>query len=398
MLTLKRLIIPVVLLALMGGYVTYAFAQPLGVLTPTVTYTNTYKATPVSLAWPSYGQAAIGAVGYGVIATNGPQKPIPTASTIKILTALAVLKEQPLLPGQQGPDIIINQTDVDSYNKYVAENGSVAKVALGEQISEYQALQALLLPSANNMAETLARWAFGSLDGYNTAANQLAIDLGMTDTAVTDPSGFLPSTVSSARDLTILGINAMRSPVISQIVSQKSAVIPVQGTIYNVDRVLGQDGVIGIKTGNNDQDLGAFLFAAAHDVSGHTVTIVGAVMDASSLGAAMNDSLPLIRSAGQGFSLTTVAKAGDVMGHYNVPWGNPVNAVVQKDIDVISWKGDDLKTSVGLSKLHAPVSTAKNIGALAVQNSLDNSNANVPVVLSQPIVQPSWSWRLEHVF
>jgi D-alanyl-D-alanine carboxypeptidase (penicillin-binding protein 5/6) len=45
-------------------------------------------------------------------------------------------------------------------------------VQLGEELSEYQALQALLLPSANNIAETLARWAFGSIDAYNAYANQ----------------------------------------------------------------------------------------------------------------------------------------------------------------------------------------------------------------------------------
>ena len=38
----------------------------------------------------------------------------------------------------------------------------MASVAAGEQISQYQALQAMLIPSANNVADSLARWAFGS--------------------------------------------------------------------------------------------------------------------------------------------------------------------------------------------------------------------------------------------
>jgi D-alanyl-D-alanine carboxypeptidase (penicillin-binding protein 5/6) len=395
---LKRSIIPIVVLAVIAGYVAYAFTRPLPTLQPTVTYSKTTNAAAVSLPWPGYGEEAVGAVGYGVLATNGPQTPLPTASTIKILTALAVLKEKPLVLGEQGPTIIITQADVDSYNKYVAEDGSVARVAVGEQISEYQALQALLLPSANNMAETLARWAYGSIDGYATAANQLAVQLGMTATTVTDPSGFLPSTASSAHDLTVLGLNAMQDPVIAQIVGQATAVIPVQGTIHNVNQFLGEDGIIGIKTGNNDQDLGVYLFAAKHDVSGHSITIVGTVMDAQDLGTAMYDSLPIIRATGQSFSLTTVAKAGDVVGHYDVPWSKPVNAVVEKDISIITWDGDALKTSVGLAKLHAPVSTSKDIGALAVQNSLDKSNSSTPVVLDQPIAKPSWIWRLTHAF
>jgi len=307
-------------------------------------------------------------------------------------------KQQPLSLGEQGPAITIAQADVDSYNKYVAEYGSVARVAVGEKISEYQALQALLLPSANNMAETLARWAFGSIDSYNTAANQLATALGMTATTVTDPSGFLPSTVASAHDLTILGINAMQNPVIAQIVGQTSAVIPVQGTIHNVNQFVGEDNIVGIKTGNNDQDKGVFLVAATHNVSGHTITIVGTVMDAQDLGTAMYDSLPVIRAAGDDFSLTTVAKAGDVIGHYDVPWSKPVSAVVAKDMSVITWDGDALETSVGLAKLHAPTSTTKNTGALAVQNSLDKSHASTSIVLDQPITKPGWLWRLTHAF
>jgi D-alanyl-D-alanine carboxypeptidase (penicillin-binding protein 5/6) len=130
--------------------------------------------------------------------------------------------------------IPIGLLDIDSYNSFVAKEGSVVGVALGEHITEYQALQALLLPSANNMADTLARWAFGSVDAYNKYANNYAKQLGLSSVRVTDPSGYDVTTVASAHDLTVLGSLAMMNPVFAEIVAQPSAKIPVQGTIYTV--------------------------------------------------------------------------------------------------------------------------------------------------------------------
>lgn len=393
-----KLLILLVCVVVIACYSVYALSRPIPGLVATLSPLPAKPATTVTLPWPNYGESAVGAVGYGVLATSGTQMPIPTASTIKILTALAVLKQYPLTPGNQGPTITLSQADVDSYNKYVAEDGSVVKVQVGEQISEYQALQAMLLPSANNMAETLARWAYGSIDTYNTAANQLAIQLGMTATTVTDPSGFLPTTISTAKDMTILGETAIQNPLIASIVSQTSATIPVQGAIYNVNQVLSQDGIIGIKTGNSDQDAGVFLFAATHDVGGHNITIVGTIMNAQDLGTATHDSLAVITSTGQDFALSTIIHSGDVLGSYSSPWQKQVAMVAQKDVSVVSWQGSPITSIVSLNKESASLAPNTIVGTITVRNGLDNSKTSVPVVLKQAILKPGWVWRLEHAF
>ena len=59
-------------------------------------------------------------------------------------------------------------------------------IAAGEQLTERQALQALLLPSANNIAAVLARWAAGSADRFVARMNATARSLGMTHTRYTD--------------------------------------------------------------------------------------------------------------------------------------------------------------------------------------------------------------------
>lgn len=389
----RRYLVALLVVLLTGSYTGYALTQPLEALSPSTTFSYSRPATTVPLSWPSYGEAAIGAAGFGVLATHGDESPLPTASVIKVMTALAVLHEHPLALDEAGPSITLTQADIDSYNKYVAENGSVVHVVIGEQLSEYQALQALLLPSANNIAETLARWAFGSIDNYNTYVNQYAEQLGMLHTTITDPSGFLPTTVSTPRDLVVLGETALANAVIAQIVSQSTATIPVQGTIRNVNVLLGQDGLIGIKTGNNDQDLGCYLFASTQPVGDTAVTIVGVVMDGPSLGRAMRDSLPLIRSAAKGFSVATVAAAGTTVGTYQAPWQSSAQAAASGDLSFAAWNGTDVHASVVLQPVKAPAKAGTKVGTIMIDAGSTHAEA---VVLRQPLGAPSIFWRLTH--
>lgn len=264
---------------------------------PTQPFVGTIKTD--NLPWPDYGEAAIGAEGYNVVAHND-QAPMPTASVAKVMTALAVLKKMPLNTGEQGPTITLTQQDEDIYNYYSTHDGSLVAVSVGENISEYQALEAMLLPSGNNMADTLADWAFGSVDAYSSYANSLAASYGLTDSDFTSASGYPPSTVSTAQDLVKLGEVALQNPVIAQIVAEQSADIPVAGSISNTNTLLGTDGIDGIKTGNSDQDEGAFMGSRTVTLpDGRTIQLVSVVMDAPSLDEALSDSVSLLDTAAQ---------------------------------------------------------------------------------------------------
>ena len=90
---------------------------------------------PSNLPWPSSGEAAVGLSNGTVIQSHGAQKPVPTASVAKLITALAVLKKYPLSVGQSGPLITIDATDYGFYTKYIAEQGSVVPVYSGEHLT-----------------------------------------------------------------------------------------------------------------------------------------------------------------------------------------------------------------------------------------------------------------------
>lgn len=388
--------IVVVLLGYSGLVV--AHAPALGLQPQTVQPPAAQTTTQDNLAWPTYGQAAVGAEGYGVLATHGTQKAVPTASTAKMMLALAVLKVQPLEPGQTfKPIITLTQHDVDIYNDFVAKDGSVALVQAGEQISEYQALQALLLPSANNMADSLAIWAFGSISNYTTYANNLASQLGLSSLHVDDPSGFSPLTVSDAQDLAQLSLLAMQNPVFAEIVAQPSATIPVAGTIYNVNGLLGKDNIVGVKTGNTDQAGGVFVVAATREINGKTLTVVAVVMGGPNLDRAMLDSVPLVTSARKNFVSQTLLPKDSVAGSYTVPWsGHKIPLTTTTDLSLIVWKGAPVTTTSTLQNMVAPLDKGATVGSITTKTT--GASDKVSIVAAESIHSPSVWWRLTHPF
>ncbi len=353
-----------------------------------------FKSQPktVSLSWPNYGQAAIGADGYGVLDTHGTQTPVPMASITKVVTALAVLKQRPLTPGNQGGTITITPSDVASYNDYVAKGGSVIRVTQGEQLSEYQALQALMLPSANNMADTLVRWAFGSTNAYVKYANTYLGTIGLKSTTVADASGFSDQSVSTASDLTTLGLLSINNPVLRDIVSQKSAELPVAGTVNSTNWMLSSDGIVGIKTGNTDQAGGCYLFASKKNVSGEDLTLVGAIMGAPDLTTAISDSRPLIDSAANSFTKETAATAGQIVGTYATAWGDTANVLSKKTITLLTWNSRQVVTDINIDQNKVSVKNGENAGTITAV-AWDKKSTG-PLVVSGNLSPPSWSWRL----
>jgi len=154
----------------------------------------------------------------------------------------------------------------------------VVSIVPGEQLTERQALQALLLPSANNIAAVLARWDAGSENRFVARMNDAAHSLGMTRTRYTDPSGYDDATVSTAADQVRLVDRAMRLPVFASIVATQSATLPVVGTVHNTNALLGHSGFVGVKTGSTDAAGGCFAFRAIRWIDGKPTTITGVVL------------------------------------------------------------------------------------------------------------------------
>jgi serine-type D-Ala-D-Ala carboxypeptidase (penicillin-binding protein 5/6) len=229
-----------------------------------------------TIAWPASGVSAASISGIGVLPGPGASQPVPIASVAKVMTAYIILRDYPLGAGEPGPPIVVQPGEAAAYAAQARNGDSLVAVTAGEQLTERQALEALLMPSADNMAWILARWDAGSQAAFTAQMNTTARRLGMSDTHYTDPSGLSASTISTAADQVRLGMAAMSEPALAHIVALRSAVIPVAGIVRNTNALLGQDGIAGLKTGSDTAAGGCILLAAWQQARGHHTLIVAA--------------------------------------------------------------------------------------------------------------------------
>ena len=228
--------------------------------------------------WPAYGQAAFVRSGQPRLHAGPNQHVAAIASVAKVMTAYVVLRDHPLAIGQDGPTLTLSDSDVADTDRRRGNEESIVPVAAGEELSERQALLALLLPSANNIAAVLARWDAGSVDRFVDRMNAAARSLGMTRTRYTDPSGFDAATVSTAADQVRIVERAMRLPVFASIVGTPSATLPVAGTVHNTNALLGRGGFVGVKTGSDAAAGGCFAYRVVRWIDGKRSTITGVVL------------------------------------------------------------------------------------------------------------------------
>ncbi|MGI8882556.1 MAG: D-alanyl-D-alanine carboxypeptidase family protein [Jatrophihabitans sp.] len=229
------------------------------------------------VSWPVEGQAAVTVDSHHLLSSPG-QTAVPIASVAKVMTAYLVLEARPLRTGEDGPTMTVSAEDVADTQVRRGQEESVISVAEGEELTERQALQAILIPSANNVAAMLATFVAGDEASFVAKMNSTARRLHMTHTYYTDPSGFEADTVSTATDQLRLALVAMKNPVFASIVAMRSASFPVAGTVRNTNTLLGRSGFVGIKTGSDDDAGGCFAFRATRSVHGAGVTITGVVL------------------------------------------------------------------------------------------------------------------------
>jgi serine-type D-Ala-D-Ala carboxypeptidase (penicillin-binding protein 5/6) len=347
-------------------------------------------APPVTL--PGYGAAAVGAVGYpGLLTSSGSPDPLPIASITKVVTALVVLSAKPLGPDDPGPGIEFGDADLGFYDRLLGEGGVVADVSAGQVMAQRNVMEVMLLESANNYAESLANWAFGSLDAYVAAANVWLDEHGFAQTSVVDATGMSPSDVSSVSDLVALGELAIADPVVSAIVSRTSIDIPGYGVVENRNGLLGVDGVDGIKTGTLDESGACLLFAQDHVVAGETITLVGVVLggpDHDTINGAIRQ---LLAEVDAGFAPVTLTAAGQVFATYATDWGDAAAAVPTQAVTVAVWGGAPVSASVEVR----PVTLAEagtDVGAVTF--SFAERTVSVPLELDATIDDPGAWWRL----
>jgi D-alanyl-D-alanine carboxypeptidase (penicillin-binding protein 5/6) len=377
-----------------GIYLPLTLLTPLGSPQVSVPAVAVSSGTAPTIDWPSFGSSAFSIVGDDAsMQTSGNGAALPMASISKIITALVVLQAKPLTVGDEGPTITFSQADHALYEKYIALDGSVKPMPAGASMSEHQVLQVALIASANNYAETIADWAYGSESAYVTAATSWLKAHGLDHTTLVEPSGIDPANTSTASDLVALGKLAIANPVLAAIVDTPTITLPVVGTIRDGNQLLGRDGVIGIKTGTLTTT-SSLLFAARIRRSGTTVTVVGAVLGATERSAVGPAVTALLKQVAAGIHVVTLAKKGQSFATYSTGWGRRASAVATATKSTAVWAGTPISASVAPPSSAAGTKTATGSVSFAV----GPTSIRVPLTLDHAISAPSPWWRLSHPF
>ncbi|NUK70749.1 D-alanyl-D-alanine carboxypeptidase, partial [Streptomyces lunaelactis] len=362
--------------------------------------TFTFKGGQLSLPWPDEGQGAVEVEGVGSIGEYGAQKPAPLASVAKTMTAYVILRDHPIKGEETGPKITVDQQAEDESK---IEEESTAQISKGQQFTEEQMLQLLMIPSGNNAARLLARWDAKTEAEFVKKMNDAAKDLGMTDTTYTDPSGLKSTTVSTPKDQLKLAKAVMQNDVFRDIVNTTITTIPgIDRQIRNNnDKALLLEGVGGIKTGSSTPAGGNLLWSANALVDGQIRRIVGITMGAQKA-AILNDKLELaidysikvIQAAQAGVTSTTVVKKGDVVGHVDDGLGGRTAVVATKDLKAVGWAG--LKVEIAINDGGKVLPHSASAGDIVGQVSIGSGTGKVsaPVALQQDLAEPGFGAKI----
>lgn len=242
-------------------------------------------------------EASTGQPIYGVEA--GDRRLI--ASTTKIMTALVAVDELKLDRVCTAP----------AYPATPAE--TQIGLRAGERMSVRDLLRALMLPSANDAAATLAVCASGSRAAFIDQMNAKARELGLDDTHFSTPVGLdSPANYSTAADLARLGIALRKKPFLARTVDLRSAALTTGAyprTVVNRNGLVQSvPWVDGVKTGHTNA--AGYLLVASSTRDG--LSFVAAVAGAPSESARDADALALLRWAYATHRIATPVRSGTV--------------------------------------------------------------------------------------
>ncbi len=351
-----------------------------------------------ALAWPEEGQAAVEVEGVGSLGSVGGSVPVPIASVAKVMTAYLTLREHPLAAGREGFSVRITAADVAEEEQREALGESTLNVRVGEQLSERQMLQALLLPSANNIAALLARYEGGGIAPFVARMNATARTLGMASSTYTDPSGFNDETVSTAGDQLKLARVVMRIPAFAEIVDEHSVVLPVVGRVVNFNGLVGEDGYVGVKTGSDRAAGGCLVFAKKVLINGRALAVLGVVLNqrgGSLIQAALVSARQLGDSAAASLRLRTALRARTVVLSASSVDGRGTTAITAGALREIGWGGEKIPVRVAAR----PAMTRLKAGEWMARVALPGVDvARTSALAGKPVGGPSFGWRLRHLF
>ena len=215
-----------------------------------------------------------------VVYEKEADKQMEPASTTKLMTALIAAEH---ITNYDLPITAYSTVESD----FAGLGASIINIKPGEQLSARELLYALLVPSACDAANVLAVHVSGSTEKFVGLMNEKAQALGMTGTHYSNAHGLEQEGLyTTARDLVILGKEALKNELISEICSQTYHEIPATNMsdarkIYTTNYMMEATSpyyyrrVKGLKTGYTEKAGRCLVSYAKKDETEYIGVVMG---------------------------------------------------------------------------------------------------------------------------
>ena len=229
---------------------------------------ETYDAVSVVLTEAATGQ---------VLYSQNPDEKLPIASVTKIMTLLIAAEEM------QAGRLAMEDTIVASYNAF-AMDGSVIWLNDGEKMSVYDILRSIVISSANDACVALAEHISATEEAFVRRMNKRAEELDMTNTNFVNCTGLdAENHYSTAADVAKMAAELRKYDCYDEFLLTRLTYVR-EGTdratqLLNTNKLLGYEGITGLKTGTTDNAGYCFTATAKRGDMELVAVVLGAKTD-----------------------------------------------------------------------------------------------------------------------
>lgn len=270
---------------------------------------------------------------------------LPPASLTKIMTAILALENTDNIK----EEMVVYPPEVQDYlYTYQMKHGAISngRLIAGEEMPMEDYLYAIMLPSANEGAMSIAQHIGGSQEGFLEMMNQRAIELGAENTHFVNPTGLYDKAhLSTAKDLAILAEHAMTYDVFQEIAStysyttgptNKHDSLTWYSTIemQNPRSSYYYPNLKGVKTGTLPQSGRNFISTASMDGFNYMLVLLGCDLKTDANGDIIDTEQKAFLEAAAiynwvftSFRNKTIIKQGEIVGEIPITLSKEANFV-----------------------------------------------------------------------
>lgn len=317
-----------------------------------------------------------------VIFSKQPDEGLPMASTTKIMTSILVLESLDL-----DQKVVVPQSAAGTA-------GSLAGLVYGEVLTVEQLMYAMLIPSGNDAALTLAVKTSGSVQAFVNRMNEKAEEMGLTNTHFANPNGLhLEDHYSSARDLATMAQYALRDPTFRRIVDTPTYELPYPGVDQGIREFKNGNVLLkeypwvnGVKTGSTPY--AGYCMVASGSRDG--VSLIAVLLGDADDDTRWKETKALLDYGMSQFPPTVLVDQGELVAELDVsdPLGRKVRLVSQQ-ASTMRLGATEMVTAQArlLDEVALPVRVGDTLGVLDF--TLDGTFLDsVPLVAGNSVEKP----------